>query len=293
MLSLYHLKYFCDAATLGGIGPAAQRNRVSPSAVSQAIKSLEVHFDCELLEHAKNRFVLTPEGKALLENSQSVFSATEALEEHMRPSTGQPKGEVLFATQQSIANYILPGFLAEFRDEYPEVKPHLRIGTTDVVKTWLEQRTVEFGLNVDNFGEHDFFSMPIYTGKYVFVEAKDPKRRKRREQPFILPGAYTRETKSFKSDYLKKYKKSPEIALEVKSWTIVKKMAEVGMGIGLLPDFIFRFDSFNAVRLVKVDLPTIPYSICANYPNRKHKLSRQSQMFLESFKKYLEKIANK
>jgi len=290
MVSLAHLKYFRDSALSGGIGAAAKLNRVSPSAVSQAIKSLESYFEVELLEHAKNRFILTPQGKSLLQHSHSVFSATETLEEEMKPDTGAPKGEVLFATQQSIAHYILPGFLREFKNAFPLVRPTLKIGTTDVVKTWLDNRTIEFGLSVDNFGEHDFFALPLYRGEYIFIESKTGKENKRHEKPFLLPGAYTKETKSFKSDYLKKFQKPPEIALEVKSWTIVKKLAEVGMGIGLVPDFVLTFDSYHGVKRVNFDLPKIEYSICAFYPHRKHRLSRPSRIFLEAFENYLKTL---
>ena len=73
MFSNYHLKYFVDAATALSVSEAARVNRVSSSAISQAIRSLESHFEMSLLDHAKKRFILTPEGRHLLKGATNLL----------------------------------------------------------------------------------------------------------------------------------------------------------------------------------------------------------------------------
>ncbi len=55
-MNLNHLKYFFDSATAQSLSRAAQQNRVSQSAISQAIRSIENSLDCSLIEHKRNRF---------------------------------------------------------------------------------------------------------------------------------------------------------------------------------------------------------------------------------------------
>ena len=290
MLSLVHLRYFRDAALLGGIGPAAKRNFVSPSAVSQAIKSLESYLDAELLEHAKNQFVLTAQGKVLLEKCHAVFASAETLEDEIKSTKGSMKGEVIFATQQSIAHYVLPGYITEMNAQYPEIKSNIRLATTDVVHHWVVDRTVDFGLSVDNFGEHDLMTVPMYTGSFIFVEGRHLPKKIDTHRGFVLPGEYTRESRVFKAGYQKKFQKAPNILLEIKSWGVIKKLAETGFGVGLIPDYLYKFDRNQTVREVSMDLPKISYSINAYYCKKRQKLSRQSQAFLSGLEAFMARL---
>ncbi len=286
MFSLIHLKYFHDAADLQSIGKAAAKNHVSPSAVSQAVRSLENFFEAELLEHARNRFTLTHQGKVLLWRSAKILEESQLIIDELKFKDKTPKGEVHLATQQSIAHHILSDFMQAFRKEYPEVQPVLKIGTTDLVKNWIENREVEFGLSVDNYGDHDFYAIPIYKGKYVFVTVPDAKKKKPTEYSFLLPGRYTRESQTFMANFKTEFGRDPDVVLEVKSWTVTKKFAEVGMGVGLIPDFLLTGSSRSSVKIIDIGLPEISYAIHALYPRRKNKLSRASQCFLDSLEKF-------
>lgn len=290
MISLVHLKYFRDAALLGGIGPAAKRNFVSPSAVSQAIKSLESYLEAELLEHAKNQFVLTVQGKVLLERCHSVFAAAENLEDEIKSSQGSMKGDVVFATQQSIAHYVLPDFVSKMSADYPDIKPKIRLATTDVVHNWVVDRTIDFGLSVDNFGEHNLMTIPLYKGSFVFIEGAHLPKKSNKERAFVLPGETTRESKAFKSDFQKRFNQAPNVLLEIKSWGVIKRLAETGFGVGLVPDYLVRFDRNKTVREVKMDLPKITYAINAYYCRKRQKLTRQSQAFLEELERFMAQL---
>ncbi len=284
--SIHQLKYFRDAALLGGVGSAAARNHVSPSAVSQAIRALESHFEVELLEHARNRFVLTSDGKLLLETSHAVFAAMEDLEETVSASKETVQGEVVCATQQSIAYSLLPGLLGQLQISWPKIRPNIHLGTTDLVQQWIASRTVEFGISLDNFGDHHFQTKPIYSGRFVFVASKAIRKWDNPDLAFILPGEYTRESQTFKSDYRKMTGRAPRIHTEIKSWGVVKRLAEAGLGVGLIPDFLIRFQKESCHKEIKMDLPPIHYNINAYYSKTRNKLSRQSIVFLDALEHF-------
>ena len=201
MISLTHLKYFQDAALLGGVGAAAKRHRLSPSAVSQAIRGLETHFGLQLLKHSKNRFELTAEGQALVDRSFKVFAATEALQEEMDWLKEANAGHLNFATQQSIAHHLLPAFLAQLQRDYPHLQPKIRLGPTDVAKQWVEMHDVEFSLSVDNIGHEALTAVPIYSGEFLLVASTAAVEALKKEPVFITPGETTREARTFRRDY--------------------------------------------------------------------------------------------
>lgn len=287
MLSLSHLKYFQDTALLGSVAAAAKRHRVSPSAVSQAIKGLESHFGVALSSHASNKFELTGEGKALLDRSFKVFAATDSLHEEMAWLKASYAGHVAFGTQQSIAHHLLPKFIAMLQQKYPEMHPRIRLAPTDVVKRWLELRDTEFSLSVDNVAHEAFASIPIYQGRFLLVESKAAKKR---ERVFITPGESTREAITFRRDYEAHFGAQPRVAMEIKSWGVVKRFAELGMGTGLIPDYLMRFDEARGLSVVDLGLPEIPYRINAYYCGRRNQLSKIARVFLEELEDFVKEI---
>ncbi len=292
MLSLSHLKYFCDAAMLGGIGQAAERNRVSPSAVSQAVRGLESHFEVELLRHSRNRFELTSAGRELLERSRVIFTSVETLEEQLKQTPGVFSGDVTFATQQSIAHHLLPGFIVQMQKTYPELQPKIKLAPTDVVKKWIETRDVEFGLSVDNVAHDSFIALPIYEGTFVYVKAKKDAKSKKAfaDHAFITPGETTREAITFRRDFADHFGRAPKVAMEIKSWGVVKRFAALGMGVGIIPDYLMRFDPSPDLVILDSDLPTIPYKINAFYCGKRNMLSRNSRAMLDALETYVKSI---
>ena len=184
----------------------------------------------------------------------------------------------------------MPGFLSELQTSYPDIRPSIQLATTDVVQQWIENRTVEFGVSLDNFGEHQFKTIPIYKGRFVFVAHKRVRNWDSPDQVFILPGQTTRESGTFKLEYKKLTGRTPPARIEIKSWGVVKRLAEIGLGIGLIPDYLMRFEGNSALKEVKTNIPPIYYDINAYYSKSRGKLSKQSQVFLNELEKFAQKM---
>jgi len=285
MLSLPHLRYFHDAALHGSVAAAAKKHRVTPSAVSQAIRGLEQHFGSELLRHSKNRFELTDAGRMLLEHSHGVFAITTRLEQQMDEAKAGLTGTVSFATQQSLAHHVLPPFLAHMQKKFPGIKPHVRLATTSAVKRWLELREVEFILSVDNIAYEAMASKPVVTGEFAFVTAEEREGAPRPEG-FLVTGG-TRETQQFRTAYTDAHGKAPQVAMEIDSWGVIKRFAARGLGIGMIPDYILRYDPPQGLKRLDLGLPPLPYSVNAYYCRKRNEVSKLAAVFLaelESFK---------
>lgn len=289
MLSLTHLRYFHDAAALGSIAAAAVRHRVSASAVSQAVRNLESHFDSQLLAHTRNRFELTDEGRELYDRSIKLLAGVDSLEDEMRFSKSAHSGTVVFATQQSIAHTMLPGFMARMQKDYPRLAPKLRLAPTDVVQRWITMREIEFGLSVDNVTHDSFMSMPIYEGEFVLVQST--RAGAVDGQGFITPGEHTRESTAFRREYEAVLGKPPQMLMEIRSWGVVKRFAEMGMGIGLIPDYLLRFEGSDGLKRVDLGLPRIPYSINAFHCRKRNSLSKNATLFLNELENFVKGLS--
>ncbi|MCG8325832.1 MAG: LysR family transcriptional regulator, partial [Thiotrichales bacterium] len=73
MPPLNALKAFEAAARTGGYVSAARELGVSPSAVSQQVRNLELFFDKQLFQRYHNRITLTDAGIAIYEESAGAL----------------------------------------------------------------------------------------------------------------------------------------------------------------------------------------------------------------------------
>lgn len=130
MINLNYLKYFTDAGKLGSISQAAKQNYVSSSAISQAIKWLEDWYQIELIQHGKNKFLLTDKGREVMNHSQSLFSEMEIFSEKMQQLTKPGTGVLNFSIQQSLANTIVSKAMKDFKKIYPFFDLKVTIATS-------------------------------------------------------------------------------------------------------------------------------------------------------------------
>lgn len=283
-MNLYHLKYFFDSVQTGSLRQAAEINHVTPGAVSQAILKLEQQFNVSLVHHRKNNFELTDNGRRLFSLCPQMLSAMHNLKIGMEDSKEVFRGKIHFATQQSIASLILAPILADYAKEYPQVKTSFRLGRTINVKNLLDQRSIEFGITMDNIDYGDHTKVPLFTGEFVFLSST---KRTRSEHEFLLTES-TSEVDDLSKLYQLKYHREIPVSMRVHSWSVIKQLALEGYGIGFLPDYVVK--PKEKKYLVKnLGFPVFKYTVSCVYPKH-HVLNHKTQVLLEKIKASTEKF---
>lgn len=69
---------FVTLARLGSFTQAASELHLTQSAVSHAIKSLEVDLDCRLFDRLGRRVALTPQGQQLLAHAHRIIAEMQS-----------------------------------------------------------------------------------------------------------------------------------------------------------------------------------------------------------------------
>lgn len=64
---------FTTLARVGSFTLAARELHLTQSAVSHAIKSLEIELDCRLFDRLGRRVILTPPGRQLLDHAHKIL----------------------------------------------------------------------------------------------------------------------------------------------------------------------------------------------------------------------------
>jgi len=117
-----------ELAERGTIGAVADAVNVTPSAVSQQLKSLEKEAGYQLIVPAGRGVELTVAGRALAQTATEIAVAIEKAEGRWREFMAQPSGEVRVVTFQTGGEMLLPGLL----DRMVEV-PEVELVVSDVI----------------------------------------------------------------------------------------------------------------------------------------------------------------
>ena len=140
------LKVFCDLAETESFTRAAQINGVSQSAVSQAISSLERHFNSLLIERSKKNFRLTTEGEVLYSHGKEMLQTYAAFQSRMQEIKHIISGEIRVATVYTLGLHDLPPYVKRFLRDYPEVKIHVEYRRSNQVYEGVVGNIVDLGL---------------------------------------------------------------------------------------------------------------------------------------------------
>ncbi|HEV7705169.1 MAG TPA: LysR substrate-binding domain-containing protein [Gemmatimonadaceae bacterium] len=145
-LNLHHLRIFARVAELGGFSRAAEALRLSQPAVSKSVRELERQLQTTLFDRAAGALRLTDAGAALLPRARELFAVERLAEEELRRLHGLEDGVLRIGASTTIATYLLPSYLARFRDAHPGVALRLTTANTRDVALALVERRVEVAL---------------------------------------------------------------------------------------------------------------------------------------------------
>jgi len=277
MLNSIHIKYFYDTVRLKSVSKAAEHNCVSQSAVSQAISRLEKSLKQPLLHHGKRTLQLTPQGKLFFEKAAQFIILQEDLlscfsEKSMDSSV------VSISCTHSLALSLLCPALSLLQKNYPSLAVHVNIDHPEAIKEKVSSGITDIGLTqtieqkigfvpldvvtkADSLPQEpsyrllatarkgssaiyqtkdaSLFSTVLLEGPFCFYQSK---KGKTTEPPPLLVCEEHADCSLFQK-WRETQKRSPLII--VNSWEMIAKMAESGLGIGFLPNYIERSHMFG------------------------------------------------
>ncbi len=125
---------------------AAEDLLLTQPAVTQQIKALEEEFGVPLFHRGSGRITLTPGGAALLPFAEQSKSLSEQAFAAVASTYGQQAGELSLGASQTIAQYLLPTFIAGFLERNPKLRVTARSGNSDQMLAALFSGDIQLAL---------------------------------------------------------------------------------------------------------------------------------------------------
>jgi DNA-binding transcriptional LysR family regulator len=131
-MQLETLRLFIDLVEAGSFSLAAAKHRITQSAVSQRIASLEKELGVRLLVRGRSAEP-TPEGTLLLESAHRILATHDDFLRQLHELHRPVRGILRISTIYSIGLHELPPYLKWFRDHYPQVDVEVAYHRSDQV----------------------------------------------------------------------------------------------------------------------------------------------------------------
>jgi len=156
---------------LGSLRRAAAQINVTPSAISQALSSLERSVGKPLLIRSNGRVIATQDALEILNVVRPAFDAFEKLKDLRNLPTPQLSW-LNFGTYESIAVDVLPGLIHRLRNTMPQLRLGLRISRTANLLSMIRKGELCSALVAETDDLGRFYCNEVYVDKLGFYVAK-------------------------------------------------------------------------------------------------------------------------
>jgi DNA-binding transcriptional LysR family regulator len=161
---------FLKVAEKGTFRSAAQELGVSPSALSQTIRSLEARVGVSLFSRTTRSIALTEAGMLLRRSAEPAFSALRAAFEAVQSYGDQPSGLLRINAPRGVLPFLLAPILDGYQKRHPKVEVELfaEDGFADIVKNGFDA-----GIRLGELLQPDMVAIPV-SPPFRFAVAGSP-----------------------------------------------------------------------------------------------------------------------
>lgn len=140
------LQVFHTVARLLSFTKAAESLHMTQPAVTFQVRQLEEHFNTRLFDRTHNRISLTEAGERVFGFADKIFELYDEMSKAVTEMTGEISGVLIIGASTTIAEYMLPALLGDFKNKYPDVNLQLKVSNSDGIVHMVENNVIDLGV---------------------------------------------------------------------------------------------------------------------------------------------------
>lgn len=125
---------------------AAEALHMTQPAVTFQVRQLEEYFNTRLFNRTHNRISLTDAGKRVYGYADRISDLYAEMDNSVRELTGEISGLLVIGASTTIAEYMLPALLGDFKSKYPDVNVRLKVSNSEGIVHMVENNIIDLGV---------------------------------------------------------------------------------------------------------------------------------------------------
>lgn len=257
-LSLRQLRYFVATAEFGQIAQAAVNLSISQSAITIAIKDLELTVGVNLFNRHAHGMELTPAGREFLSHAYDILNKVEDAT-HLTAVGNNVEGSLTIAATYTVIGYFLPYHIERLRRRFPKL---------DIQLFELNRESIEEGLLTNRYDMSVLLTSNILNpqlktermmssarrlwvpSRHPLLQAANVGLEEVSREPYIM--LTVDEAAHTAMKYWSASAFQPRVILRTSSVEAVRSMVANGEGVAILSDMVHRPWSLEGRRIETV-----------------------------------------
>ena len=169
-MDLAALRVFRAVAEQGSVTRAAAQLNTVQSNVTTRIRQLEEQLDTALFDRINRKLIITAAGRLLLDYAQRLLALAEEAREAVR-AFDVPRGLLRLGAMETTAAARLPGVMARFHQQHPEVDLRLQTGPTQALLHDLLTHRIDAALLAGPVHHPEISSLVVIAEELALVSA--------------------------------------------------------------------------------------------------------------------------
>ncbi|MEQ1955330.1 LysR family transcriptional regulator [Mesorhizobium yinganensis] len=275
-MDLRQLRYFVQVVESGSFSKAAAQLHVAQPALSQHVRHMEEELGTTLLHRGTHGVSPTEAGGRLMHHARRILAEFAEIPDSVRGEAVAPRGEVRFGLPGTVSELLAAPLIEAARERYPQVRIRVVEAMSGYILDWLKRGDIDLamiyntsspkGLAVHHALSEEIclFAVPSFGGKDD-IHGEAVRLEDAATLPLLVPGP-GHGLRELIEEAARTIRVPIMPAVEIDSYSQIKKLAERGLGWGILPRMAVQREAEAGIfRVWRIEEPKITRKVYLAY----------------------------
>ncbi len=166
-MTLQQLEYILALDQTRHFVRAAEKCGVTQPTLSAMIQKLEDELDCKIFDRSQHPLIPTEIGKQIIQQAQVILFNVNQLKENIITEKGALAGSLSLAMIPTVAPYLLPDFISNFKHDYTEIDLKVSEMQTSTIIEKLHSAEIDMAILSTPLNDPKILEVPLYYEKFI------------------------------------------------------------------------------------------------------------------------------
>jgi LysR family hydrogen peroxide-inducible transcriptional activator len=162
MITLTQLEYIVAVDTYRHFGRAAESCFITQPTLSMQIKKLEEDLEIIIFDRSRHPLLPTDVGQRIIDQARIVLKQNEEINNIVKDHKNQVSGLIRIGIIPTMAPYLLPLFIGNYKKKYPNIFIKVVEQTTENIVKLLNKDLIDVGILATPLKEEKINEKPIF-----------------------------------------------------------------------------------------------------------------------------------